>query len=65
MNRVEQLREAVALGDELLRLIDAMPSSMAGPYVSLGVEILREQLQALDPLSTPPDTAATCRSPDR
>ena len=64
MNRVDQLRRAISLGDELLRLTDAMPASMAGPYISLGVEILREQLHSCDPLSTLQDIVGVSRTPE-
>ena len=64
MNREDQLRHAVSLGDELLRLLDTMPGSMAGPYVSLGLEILRDQLREAEALSTRPDKGATCRNPE-
>lgn len=64
MDRVDQLRRAISLGDELLRLTDAMPASMAGPYISLGVEILREQLHGQDPISKLQDIVVTTRTPE-
>lgn len=62
VTREDRLHRAIALGDELLRLVDALHGSMAGPYISLGVDLLREQLHGPQPLSTLPDRAASSRN---
>lgn len=63
MTSLDQLRLAVSLGDELLRVTDDLPGSLAGPHVSLAVELLRAELAAADPLSMRPDRGAAPRIP--
>jgi hypothetical protein len=64
VTRLDQLQLAVALGDELLRITDCLPGSLAGPHVSLGVELLRAELAAAEPLSTLPGKVAAPRLPE-
>lgn len=44
-DRIELLRRAIALGDELLRLTDDLGQLSAGNHISHGVEIMRADLE--------------------
>ena len=44
--RVELMRRAVALGEELIRLADDLGLSIAGNHICQGVEMMRAQAEA-------------------
>lgn len=46
--RRELMARAVALGDELVGLTDELGETLAGTYVSQGLEMLRDQLDAAE-----------------
>lgn len=44
--RIELMRRAVALGEELVRLADDLGLSIAGNHICQGVEMMRAQAEA-------------------
>jgi hypothetical protein len=44
--RVELMRRAVALGEELVRLADDLGHAIAGNHISQGVEMMRARAEA-------------------
>lgn len=44
--RVELMRRAVALGEELIRLADDLGHPIAGNHICQGVEMMRAQAEA-------------------
>lgn len=43
--RLELMRRAVALGEELVRLADDLGYSIAGNHICQGVEMMRDQVE--------------------
>ncbi|MEI9928818.1 MAG: hypothetical protein WDN44_15455 [Sphingomonas sp.] len=52
MEKIEELRRAIALGESLIRITDSLDQSLASVHISMALDILRAQTERVVPFST-------------